>query len=179
MSYIVPWLDGYAMPAYARWSRPQLAVWGSGFESLGSARRNTDRKPRKAAFAPGNFVFTAPLATPSDRERLAAWLARNEKLPLEQYRDRPRILVNRVAASILLGRDPEPYRGQFRSVVAELDTRSLQPVLGWGNLAAAVLLLTGSGDAQARRCLDDLFRRCRRARFAAPLARSSRRLPLL
>jgi hypothetical protein len=98
-----------------------------------------------------------PFTPPSEREQLASWLAHNEELPLEKYRDRPRTLVNRMAVSVLLGRDPEPYFAQFEAVVAELDARPAEPVLGWGHLAAAALLLTGNADAAGGRCLDDYW----------------------
>jgi hypothetical protein len=68
---------------------------------------------------------------------LASWLADNEELPLEAYRDRPRILVNRMVACVLLGRDPEPYAAQFDAMLAEPHACAPKPVLGWGNLAAA------------------------------------------
>jgi hypothetical protein len=103
----------------------------------------------------GHDLFVAPFTPPSYRERLTSWLADDEELPLEAYRDRPRVLVNRIAASVLLGRDLEPYRAQFEALVADLDARPPEPVLGRGNLAAAALLLTGNADADARRCLDD------------------------
>jgi hypothetical protein len=99
--------------------------------------------------------MVGPFQPPSYSERLAQWLESNEKLPLSKYRDRPRILTNRIAASVLLGREVDAYREQLDVVRRELDAQPQNAVLGWGHLASAALLLTGEADVEARRCVEE------------------------